>query len=96
MMTTLRHSLQEPPPNANALAQLWRAQVAQWPASADIALPQKYLAALENILNRLESASSFTEESCSFSQQDLLDALGAWLDRVQQLTPHSGTHEQTP
>lgn len=46
-------------------------------------LPEKFGKALENVLGRLESASLFTEESCSFSQKDLIDALSIWLDKAQ-------------
>lgn len=44
-------------------------------------LPDKYGTALEGILERIESSSLFTEESCSFSQKDLVDALIYWLER---------------
>lgn len=44
-------------------------------------LPEKYGTALEGILERIESSSLFTEESCSFSQKDLVDALIYWLER---------------
>lgn len=81
---SLRDSLHAVPLDANRLAALWRGQT-QWLA----ALPPRYPAALENILQRLESGASFSEESCSFSQRDLLDALGVWLDRVEQLPPGS-------
>lgn len=47
-------------------------------------LPDKYGAALENILSRVESSSLFTEESCSFSKKDLANALSIWLEKVQQ------------
>lgn len=46
------------------------------------ALPPRYVQALEEILGRLESAALFSEESCSFSQRDLIDALEAWLVRA--------------
>ena len=46
------------------------------------ALPPRYAQALEDILARLESAALFSEESCSFSQRDLIDALDAWLARA--------------
>jgi len=46
------------------------------------ALPPRYTQVLEDLLGRLESASLFSEESCSFSQRDLLDALGDWLDKA--------------
>jgi hypothetical protein len=48
------------------------------------ALPPRYTQVLEDILGRLESASLFGEESCSFSQRDLLDALGHWLDQARR------------
>ena len=50
----------------------------------DSQLPEKYGAALENVLSRVESSSLFTEESCSFSKKDLANALSIWLERVQQ------------
>ncbi len=34
----------------------------------DSQLPEKYGAALENVLSRVETSSLFTEESCSFSK----------------------------
>ena len=42
------------------------------------ALPQRGL-------NQLESAALFTEESCSFSQGDMVDALSDWLTRARAL-----------
>lgn len=53
-------------------------------------LPDKYSAALENVLSRVESSSLFTEESCSFSKKDLAIALRVWLEKVQQY--HSKEH----
>jgi hypothetical protein len=50
----------------------------------DSQLPEKYGAALENVLSRVESSSLFTEESCSFSKKDLANALRVWLEKVQQ------------
>jgi len=47
-------------------------------------LPPRYTQALEEILLRLESAALFSEESCSFSQRDLVEALADWLQRAQQ------------
>jgi len=53
-------------------------------------LPPRYAEALEEILVRLESAALFSEESCSFSQRDLVEALDTWLTRAQhQLEPPS-------
>jgi hypothetical protein len=34
------------------------------------------------LLDRLESSALFTEESCSFSQKDLLDSLQMWQDKA--------------
>ena len=63
------------------LARTWReAAQAHQPA-----LPQRYQDVLERVLNQLESASLFTEESCSFSQNDMVDALADWLSHAQRL-----------
>lgn len=48
------------------------------------ALPEKFGTVWVNLLDRLESASLFSEESCSFSQTDLLDSLQLWLDKARQ------------
>ena len=56
----------------------------------DSQLPEKYGAALENVLSRVESSSLFTEESCSFSKKDLANALSIWLEKVRQY--HSKEH----
>lgn len=47
------------------------------------ALPDKYTTVLHNLLDRLESSALFSEESCSFSQKDLLANLQMWLDKAQ-------------
>jgi len=47
------------------------------------ALPEKYALVLNDILDRLESGALFTEESCSFSQRDLLDSLVTWVSKAQ-------------
>lgn len=54
-------------------------------AAHEPALPPRYREVLERVLSQLESSALFTEESCSFSQADLLNALGDWLDRARQL-----------
>jgi hypothetical protein len=41
---------------------------------------------LERVLNQLESAALFTEESCSFSQADMAAALGDWLAKARALS----------
>jgi hypothetical protein len=65
--------------NVNAFCRTWRAQTA---LLAD--LPARYEQVMEDLLGRLEAGSLFTEESCSFSQEDLLGNLTAWLDKAQQ------------
>ncbi|MCW7537646.1 hypothetical protein OOT46_07245 [Aquabacterium sp. A7-Y] len=47
-------------------------------------LPPRYREVLEGLLMQLESGSLFTEESCSFSQQDLMNKLATWLDKARQ------------
>ena len=55
------------------------------------ALPPRYGEVLLNLLDRLESSALFTEESCSFSQKDLLDNLRLWADKAQtQLAANPG------
>jgi hypothetical protein len=49
------------------------------------ALPQRYTSVWHDLLDRLESSALFTEESCSFSQIDLLDSVSIWLDKAQTL-----------
>lgn len=46
-------------------------------------LPPRYREVLLGLLDRLESSALFAEESCSFSQTDLLDSLQMWLDKAQ-------------
>lgn len=46
------------------------------------ALPPRYGEVLHGLLDRLESSALFAEESCSFSQTDLLDSLQLWLDKA--------------
>jgi len=62
-----------------AFCQTWRAQNALLSA-----LPPRYGEVMEDMLGRLEAGSLFTEESCSFSQVDLLTNLDVWLDQAQQ------------
>ncbi|SOD29303.1 hypothetical protein SAMN05518800_4898 [Variovorax sp. YR752] len=53
-------------------------------ASAELlgALPPRYGEVLLSLLDRLESSALFSEESCSFSQKDLLDNLQVWVDKA--------------
>ena len=46
-------------------------------------LPPRYGEVLLNLLDRLESSALFTEESCSFSQKDLLDNLQTWATKAE-------------
>jgi hypothetical protein len=53
-------------------------------------LPPRYTAVLFDLLDRLEASALFTEESCSFSQSELLTHLQGWADKAQEvleLTP---------
>jgi hypothetical protein len=46
------------------------------------ALPEKFSLVYHDLLDRLESGALFSEESCSFSQRDLLDSLKTWIDKA--------------
>ncbi|WP_422844333.1 hypothetical protein [Acidovorax sp. M2(2025)] len=46
------------------------------------ALPARYGEVLLNLLDRLESSALFSEESCSFSQKDLVANLGMWVEKA--------------
>jgi hypothetical protein len=70
----------------NDLARNWRDAA----STHEPALPQRYIDVLERLLNQLESAALFTEESCSFSQQDMVAALGDWLQKAQALSKGAG------
>lgn len=53
-------------------------------------LPPRYGVVLQDLLDRLEASALFTEESCSFSQSELLTHLQGWTDKAQEtleLTP---------
>ena len=47
------------------------------------ALPERFDAVLNDLLDRLSASALFGEESCSFSQKDLLDGLQSWLAHAQ-------------
>jgi hypothetical protein len=47
------------------------------------ALPPKFEVVWLDLVDRLESSALFSEESCSFSQTDLLDNLALVLDKAQ-------------
>lgn len=66
----------------NELARQWRSAA----QGHEPALPPRYHEVLERILTQLESSALFTEESCSFSQTDIVNALGEWLTKARALT----------
>ena len=51
------------------------------------ALPPRYTEVLLGLLDRLEAGALFSEESCSFSQQALVDSLQLWLDKARAALP---------
>jgi hypothetical protein len=84
MQDTLQAAQQNTLP-IGVFCQTWRTQAAQLPE-----LPPRFREVLEDLLARLETGSLFTEESCSFSQTDLLTTLAMWLDNARQslIKPH--------
>lgn len=48
------------------------------------ALPPAFASVAENTLQRLESSGLFAEESCSFSQQGLLENLDLWIQKAEK------------
>lgn len=58
-------------------------QLAQRQPGLHAALPGQFQEVLMQLLDRLESSALFSDESCSFSQQDLLENLQLWLDKAQ-------------
>lgn len=63
------------------LAQQWREAAREHQPP----LPERYQQVLERVLSQLESSALFTEESCSFSQADMVGALADWLQRARAL-----------
>jgi hypothetical protein len=81
-LQSLRHALddlQHQRITISAFCQTWRAQGALLAA-----LPARYGQVMEDVLGRMEAGSLFTEESCSFSQEDLRANLAVWLDKATQ------------
>ena len=81
-LTTLQDALarfREGSTSASSLSELARAQHALLAA-----LPPRYAEVLHGLLDRLESSALFSEESCSFSQKDLVDNLQMWVDKARQ------------
>ena len=55
----------------------------QWRQEADVLpLPERFAQVLHGLLDRLEASALFSEESCSFSQQDLHDSLRLWAEKA--------------
>jgi len=48
-------------------------------------LPPRYAEVAEDVLSRLEATSLFSEESCTLSQEDLLNNLALWLDKAERI-----------
>ena len=72
------HAFQQGTLTAAALSTQARAQTALLAA-----LPPRYSEVLLNLLDRLESSALFSEESCSFSQKDLVANLTMWVEKAQ-------------
>ena len=60
------------------------------------ALPPRYAEVLLGLLDRLESSAPFSEESCSFSQKDLLDNIALWLEKARQELERQATGSPRP
>ncbi len=58
------------------MIQLWRS------AAATLPLPVRFGEVLGPLLDRIEASALFSEESCSFSQKDLLDNLVLWAEKA--------------
>lgn len=69
----------------SGFCQIWRAQTALLAA-----LPARYAQVMEDVLGRMEAGSLFSEESCSFSQEDLRANLAIWLDKAEQTLATQG------
>ena len=80
-LATLRIALNDLRHNAmtdRAFIQTARSQEALFKA-----LPPKFEEVWAELVDRLESSTLFSEESCSFSQTDLLDNLALVLDKAE-------------
>ena len=63
------------------MIRLWRTE------SASLALPARFDVVLQPLLDRIEASALFSEESCSFSQRDLLDSLQLWAEKARAKLP---------
>ncbi len=70
--------------NASTRGQLSQTDmIRQWRSSAaSLPLPEKFGTVLGDLLDRIEASALFSEESCSFSQKDLLNSLQVWADKA--------------
>lgn len=87
-LQSLRDKLQDLRAQRASIAEFCRA----WRSQTDLlaALPPRYGQVMEDLLGRMEAGSLFTEESCSFSQEDLQAQLAVWLDKAQQTLDKAG------
>ena len=85
MNTSLAQSQNSQLPQSEML-RLWRTQ------AASLALPARFDEVLHPLLDRIEASVLFSEESCSFSQKDLLASLQMWADKARlRLSSQNGT-----
>ena len=75
-MTEALHQCQQGQLPLSELTRQWRADAIRLP------LPARFGEVLGGLLDRLEAGALFSEESCSFSQKDLLDNLRLWADKA--------------
>jgi hypothetical protein len=75
MKTALAQSQNGQLPQSEMI-RLWRSE------SASLALPARFDEVLHPLLDRIEASVLFSEESCSFSQKDLLASLQMWADKA--------------
>ena len=75
MKTALARSQNGQLPQSEMI-RLWRSE------SASLALPARFDEVLHPLLDRIEASVLFSEESCSFSQKDLLASLQMWADKA--------------
>lgn len=75
-MTAALHNSQNGQLPQSDMLDLWRSE------SATLNLPQRFTQVLHPLLDRIEASALFSEESCSFSQKDLLANLQVWSDKA--------------
>ncbi len=57
--------------------------IRQWRSgAASLPLPNPFGEVLGKLLDRIEASALFSEESCSFSQKDLMASLQLWADKA--------------